>query len=82
MSPEMKIAFGKLSDLAVKNLESILNGEMEEAKPSDILRAAEIALDRHLGKPVQSIEAEVSDLRPITFAPVLGKLVGTDKQAD
>ena len=47
-----------------------------------IERAAEIVLDRHLGKPVQAIDAEISDLRPITFAPVLRNLVGTDGETN
>jgi hypothetical protein len=29
--------------------------------------------------PVQAIEAEIADLRPITFAPVLGKLMEAEK---
>jgi hypothetical protein len=48
------------------------------------VRAAEVLLNRGYGMPVQAIEAEIADLRPIVFAPVLGKLVtsGTDNQAD
>ncbi|GHU43912.1 hypothetical protein FACS1894111_10310 [Clostridia bacterium] len=52
--PDIKAAFEELSHSAVDVLRKILNDT--EAKPSDRLRAAECVLDRHLGKPQQSVD--------------------------
>ena len=78
MSEAHKIAFKELSDLAVENLRAILNGSDSTAKSSDRIKAAEVVLDRHLGKPVQAIEAEITDLRPIVFDAALGGIVKPD----
>lgn len=81
MSEAHRIAFKELSDLAIEHLRAILTGEDTTAKVADRLRACEVVLDRHLGKPIQAIEAEVTDLRPIVFAPVLGKLLDSNPEA-
>jgi hypothetical protein len=60
MPDSLKQAFrGKLTDLAVKALESILDGSNVDAKPSDLIKASEIVMDRAWGKPVQEVDATV-----------------------
>ena len=80
MPEELREAFRASAPKALATLMDVLEtGD----KASDRLRAAEILLNRGYGMPVQSVEAEITDLRPITFAPVLGKLTsGTDTPAD
>ena len=75
LTESQKMSFAKLSDISIERLEEILNGTREDVKVTDQLRAIEIVLDRHLGKPLQAIEAEISDLRPIVIDPRLGGLV-------
>lgn len=57
---ELKDAFKALSPVAVERLKEILNGEYPDAKVSDMIKAIEIVLDRHLGKATQPIDADIS----------------------
>jgi hypothetical protein len=52
---------GKLTDLSIKVLESVLDGSDEDAKVSDRVRCVEIALDRAWGKPVQAVDLSGED---------------------
>jgi hypothetical protein len=75
MPDDLKEAFKAAAPEALATLLNVMrNGD----KGSDRVKASEAILDRGYGKPVQSIEAEVSDLRPILFDAVLGRLVKTD----
>jgi len=78
MPEELREAFRAAGPKALATLVNIVDGG-NNAKPSDQVRAAEVLLNRGYGMPVQAIEAEIADLRPIVFAPVLGKLMETDK---
>jgi len=72
MPDELKEAFKAAAPKALQTLMDILdNGD----KNADRLRAAEVLLDRGYGKPVQAIEAEITDLRPIVFDAALGGIV-------
>ena len=83
MPEELRDAFRAAGPKALATLLEVLDGNYEGIKPADRLRASEILLNRGYGMPVQAIEAEISDLRPITFAPVLGKLTsGSNPKAD
>jgi len=57
---DYKEAFRKLSALGIATLTAILDGTDENAKTSDRIKAAEIALDRHLGKAIQQVNADVN----------------------
>lgn len=50
---------GPLTELSLQVIKSILDGSDPEAKTSDRLRAAEIILDRSVGKAKQSIDVSV-----------------------
>jgi hypothetical protein len=63
--PEIKEAFTKLVPKAIETLTSILVDP--EAKQSDRMKAAEVILDRALGKAVQQNDISVTDVRPIVF---------------
>jgi hypothetical protein len=63
--PEIKEAFTKLVPKAIETLTSILLDP--EAKQSDRMKAAEVILDRALGKAIQQNDITVSDVRPIVF---------------
>ena len=54
LTESQKMSFAKLSDISIERLEEILNGTREDVKVTDQLRAIEIVLDRHLGKPLQA----------------------------
>lgn len=53
------------SERFVNNLISIANGEIEDIKVSDMLKANELALAYLYGKPVQQVNANVNDNRLI-----------------
>lgn len=75
MPPELKKAFQDVTPEALDTLVLI----MRTGEESNRLKAAGEIIDRGYGKAVQAIEAEIADLRPITFAPVLGKLMEAEK---
>ena len=80
MSPEMRAA---LDAYGPEGIETLIQIARTSERDVDRLTAINALLDRGYGKPVQAIDAEINDLRPITFAPVLGKLTdGTDTKAD
>lgn len=49
------------SERFVSNIIAIANGEIEDAKVSDMLKANELALAYLYGKPTQAIDATVTD---------------------
>lgn len=72
LAPSLKDALLPLGDKSVKALESILDDP--EAKQSDKLRAAEIVLDRLLGKATQPIVADIhKEEEPITLAEMMAR---------
>lgn len=76
MTPEMREA---LDNYGPEGIESLINIARTADRDSDKINAITVLLDRGFGKPVQAIDAEVTDLRPIQFAAVLGKLGTTDE---
>ena len=52
----VKLAFSGMMPLALDALRNVLNGTDEDAGAKDRLRAAELVFDRHLGKPLQSVD--------------------------
>lgn len=67
MPEELKEAFRAASPRAVEVLKSIMDND--DAKDSDRVRAAEVLLDRAYGKPVQQIDANVTENKPILYDP-------------
>lgn len=78
MPEELREAFRASAPKALATLLYILENGV---KDNDRVRAAEILLDRGYGKPVQAIDAEISDLRPIYINSVLAKAVKNDADA-
>ena len=94
-APKKETSMTKILNDVLEEESVKMNGDMISAKEAVARKILSIAMngdmaalrylyDRIDGMPRQTIEAEIADLRPITFAPVLGKLVtsGTDPQAD
>lgn len=81
LAPNLKDALLPLGDKAVSALQAILDDP--EAKQGDKLRAAEIVLDRLLGKAAQPIVADVhQEEEPVTLAEMMARareLLGTDE---
>jgi hypothetical protein len=77
MPEELKRSFQEAAPKALRTLIAILDGE-NGAKPSDQVRAAEVLMNRGYGMPVQAVEAEITDLRPIVFSPEFAGLVKRD----
>jgi hypothetical protein len=61
MSEEHRKAFTELSEMGLKALRRILDGSDETARAGDVIRAADVAFDRAWGKPIQSVDANVTD---------------------
>jgi hypothetical protein len=78
MPEELREAFRAAGPKALATLLEILDGNFEGTKPADRLRASEILLNRGYGMPVQAIDAEISDLRPIVLDPKLAGMVRRD----
>lgn len=77
----LKDALLPLGDKAVSALQAILDDP--DARQGDKLRAAEIVLDRLLGKAAQPIVADVhQEEEPVTLAEMMARareLLGTDE---
>lgn len=75
MSPEMRAA---LDAYGPEGIASLIEIARTASRESDKITAITALLDRGYGKPVQAIEAEVTDLRPIVFPGQLQGLVKSD----
>lgn len=66
MPEDIKEALRKITKDSLPVLRAIALGIHEQAKPSDQLKAIEMAFDRVYGKPIQAIEADVnSNIKPL-----------------
>ena len=70
LAPELRDMLLPLGEKSVNALKSVL--ESETAKDADKLRAAEIVMDRLLGKATQPIVADVhTEEKPVTLAEMM-----------
>lgn len=78
MDPELKKSLQGWAAESLKFLYGLMQNE--DAANRDRAKAAEVLMDRAWGKPLQSVDAEIRDLRPILFDSALGALVKRDPQ--
>jgi hypothetical protein len=72
MPPEERERWKAVSSKSLKGIEDLL--EADKAPPLAILlKIAEISADRAYGKPVQAIDAEVTERRPIIIDGAYGE---------
>lgn len=72
-------AWNALALKARAKLEGLIDSG--ECPPNVLAKIAELAADRSWGKPIQSIEAEIEDRRPILIDAAYGEKVETPGQA-
>ena len=63
---ELKEAFKALAPKALEVLQEIM---IQGDKNADRVKAAEVILDRGWGKPLQQIDANVTERKPLTYDP-------------
>jgi len=69
-APEIREALSRLTPRAIEVISEILNSP--ETRPSDRIRAAELALAYHVGKPTQAIEHEDGLIEILVRHPIDG----------
>jgi hypothetical protein len=76
MPPELRKKWADLSDKTLAKLETL--AETGECPPNVLVKIAEIATDRAWGKPVQAVEADITERRPIVIDGAYSEKAGED----
>jgi hypothetical protein len=76
MPPELRKKWADLSDKTLAKLETLAAGG--ECPPNVLVKIAEIATDRAWGKPVQAVEADITERRPIVIDGAYSEKAGED----
>jgi hypothetical protein len=71
MPPELRKKWSDLSELTLEKLETLARDD--KCPPNVLAKIAEISTDLVWGKPIQSIDAEVTERRPIVVDSAYGE---------